>query len=170
MIEAFIRSYKRAPKKLVLDFDSTPAILHGGRKVIIRSEHGEEGSNPRFIATSLPGGKKVLYEDVYCERGNAENRIKEQKSLFATRMSCHEFASNQLRVLLAGLAYVLVNALRELALKGTQFETALVETIRLKLLKIGGVVVRNTRRIKIMLSTACPSRGDFLTALTALTT
>lgn len=106
---------------------------------------------------------------MYCERGNAENRIKEQKSLFGDRVSCHDFASNQLRVLLSGLAYVLINAMRDMALKGTQFETALVETIRLKLLKIGGVIVRNTRRIRIMLSAACPNQEEFLAALSALT-
>lgn len=170
-IERARRKYLKTRRKTRL-FASFRYATHSWktkRKVILRIEHDEKGSNPRYIVTTLGGGKKTLYEDIYCARGNAENRIKEQKALFATRVSCHDFASNQLRVLLAGLAYVLMNALRATALKTTQFATALVDTIRLKLLKIGGVVVRNTRRIRILLSSACPHKSEFLAALAALT-
>jgi hypothetical protein len=139
------------------------------RRVIAKAEHTAEGSNPRFIVTNLPGGARYLYEDVYCGRGDMENRIKEQKlGLFSDRTSCHEWYSNQLRLLLSSLAYVLMDAIRRLALKGTELATAQVETIRLKLLKIGGAVVRNTRRIRLLLASACPYQDLFFQVAAAL--
>ena len=90
-----------------------------------------------------------------------ENRIKEQILLFSDRTSCHEWWPNQFRLLLSGIAYTLVERLRRLALQGTEYATAQVDTIRLRLLKIGGVVIRNTRRVKIMLSTAYPHQQLF---------
>lgn len=141
------------------------------RRVIAKAEHTAEGSNPRFIVTNLPGGAKHLYEDVYCARGDMENRIKEQKlGLFSDRTSCHEWYSNQLRLLLSSLAYVLMETIRRLALSGTELATAQVETIRLKLLKIGGAVVRNTRRIRLLLASACPYQEIFFHAVAALQT
>lgn len=121
------------------------------RRVIIKAEHlvGDK-SNPRFVVTNLPGDPRELYEDVYCQRGDMENRIKEQQlQLFADRTSCHRFVANQFRVVLAAAAYVLVEHIRRTALVGTELERAAVGTIRLKLFKIGALVVRSVRRILV---------------------
>jgi hypothetical protein len=121
--------------------------------VITRLEHGSQGNNPRFVVTNLEGNAVQLYERLYCARGEAENRIKEaQLDLFGTRASCHRFAANQLRLLLAALAYTLMQRLRELALKGTELERATAATIRTRLLKIGAAIVRNTRRVRVLLA------------------
>ena len=125
------------------------------RRVIVKAEHSGKGSNPRFVVTNMTGDCKELYEQLYCARGEAENRIKEQQlDLFADRTSCTGWLANQLRVLLSALAYTLMETIRRLALKGSQLSRACCGTIRLKLLKIGAVVVRNTRRVHLMLSSA----------------
>jgi hypothetical protein len=106
------------------------------RRVITRLEWGAQGSNPRFVVTNLDQAPEPLYDRLYCQRGEAENRIKEaQIGLFATRTSCQHFAANQLRVLLAALAYVLIERLRALALQDTELATAQIDTLRIKLLK-----------------------------------
>lgn len=111
----------------------------------------------------------MLYEQLYCARGEAENRIKEaQLDLFGRRASCHLFAANQLRLLLAALAYTLMVNLRRLALHGTELERACTATIRSKLLKIGAAVLRNTRRVRILLASTHPLRHVFLSAARAL--
>ncbi len=116
------------------------------RRVIAKAEFGPQGDNPRFIVTSLAGDPQDLYDRLYCQRGEAENRIKEQQlGLFADRTSCHAFCANQFRVLLSAAAYVLVETLRREALAGTELASAQVGTIRLKLLKIGGRIVRSVR-------------------------
>jgi Transposase DDE domain group 1 len=139
------------------------------RRVITRLEYGGQGNNPRFVVTNLEGDAVQLYERLYCARGEAENRIKEaQLDLFGTRASCHRFAANQLRLLLAGLAYTLMQRLRELALKGTELERATAATIRVGLLKIGAVIVRNTRRVRVLLASHHPMRAVFLSAAQAL--
>ena len=102
--------------------------------------HGA-GANPRFVVTNVPGDPQELYEEVYCQRGEMENRIKEQQlDLFADRTSCHRFLANQFRLLLSSAAYVLVQALRRTALAGTELARAQVGTIRLKLLKVAARV------------------------------
>jgi hypothetical protein len=139
------------------------------RRVIARLEHDARGANPRFVVTSLQGDPQALYEKLYCARGEAENRIKEaQIDLFGRRASCHKYAANQLRLLLAALAYTLMLNLRRMALKGTELERACADTIRLKLLKIGAAVVRNTRRIRLLLASAHPMKHVFLVAARAL--
>ena len=140
------------------------------RRVITRLEHGAQGNNPRFVVTDhLQGDAAQLYERLYCARGEAENRIKEaQLDLFCTRASCHRFAANQLRLLLAALAYTLMQRLRELALKGTELERAAAATIRVRLLKIGAAIVRNTRRVRVLLASHHPLRSVFLSAAQAL--
>lgn len=133
------------------------------RRVISRLEYGAKGDNPRYIVTNLSGDLRKLYEDGYCARGEMENRIKEvQLGLFSDRTSCHYFAANQFRVMLASLAYVLMERLRALGLKGTEAARHQTQTIRLRLLKIGAVVIRNTRRIRVLLSSACPDQVLFL--------
>jgi hypothetical protein len=139
------------------------------RRVITRLEHGAQGNNPRFVVTDLQGEAVQLYERLYCARGEAENRIKEaQLDLFGTRASCHRFAANQLRLLMAALAYTLMQKLRELALKGTELERAAAATIRVRLLKIGAAVLRNTRRVSVLLASHHPLRSAFLSAAQAL--
>jgi hypothetical protein len=133
------------------------------RRVIVRVEHTEKGSNPRYLVTSLPGSAQRLYEDRYCARGEMENRIKEQQlDLFADRTSCHPWWPNQLRVLLSSAAYCLVEARRRLALQGTELAQATCGTIRLRLFKIGAVIVRNTRRIRFLLASSYPYPTLFL--------
>lgn len=141
---------------------------HQERRVVVKAEHNAQGANPRFVVTSLECSAKYLYTKVYCARGDMENRIKEQQLLFSDRTSCHHWWPNRFRLLLSGFAYTLVERLRHLALEGTQLAQAQVNTIRLKLLKIGGVVIRNTRRVKILLSSAYPYQALFARAAQAL--
>ena len=139
------------------------------RRVITRLEYGTQGNNPRYVVTNLTGDAKELYDDLYCQRGEAENRIKEaQVGLFATRTSCHHFQSNQLRMLLAALGYVLIERLRALALVGTALAKAQVDSLRVKLLKLGAVVTRKTRRIRLYLASNWPSADIFAHAMRQL--
>jgi hypothetical protein len=132
------------------------------RRVIAKIEHTAMGSNPRYVVTNLDGDAQALYEQLYCARGDMENRIKEQQlDLFADRTSCHRWWPNQFRLLLSSLAYTLLEAIRRLALKGTELAHAYVGTLRLKLLKVGAVILRNTRRIRFLLSSACPYQRLF---------
>ena len=106
---------------------------------------------------------------MYCQRGEAENRIKEaQVGLFATRTSCHHFQSNQLRMLLAALGYVLIERLRALGLQGTGLACAQIDTLRIKLLKLGAVITRNTRRIRLYMASNWPSKDIFAHAMSEL--
>jgi hypothetical protein len=156
-------------QRLIGEFTYGARTWDTQRRVIARLEHDYRGANPRFVVTSLQGDPQVLYEQLYCARGEAENRIKEaQLDLFGRRASCHLFAANQLRLLLAGLAYTLMVNLRRMALKGTELERACTATIRSQLLKIGAAVLRNTRRVRIMLASSHPLRHVFLGAARAL--
>ena len=133
------------------------------RRVIAKAEHGEKGSNPRFVVTTLKGNPRRLYEEMYCARGEMENRIKEQQlGLFADRTSCHAWWPNQLRLLMSTLAYVLINGLRRLGLKGTGWERKQCDQLRVCLLKIGAVIIRNTRRIVVHFSSSWPGRSLFI--------
>jgi hypothetical protein len=139
------------------------------RRVIIKAEHGPKGSNPRYVVTNLLGKSHVLYRERYCARGDMENRIKEQQlDLFADRTSCHAWWPNQFRLLLSSCAYVLVTALQRLGLGGTALATAYVGTLRLKLFKIGAVVLRNTRRIRLLFASHYPYKDLFLTLVARL--
>jgi Transposase DDE domain group 1 len=139
------------------------------RRVITRLEFGEQGNNPRYVVTNLTADPQVLYDEVYCQRGEAENRIRQaQVGLFATRTSCQQFQSNQLRMLLAALGYVLIERLRALALKGTKLATAQVDTLRIKLLKLAAVLTRNTRRIRLYLASNWPCADVFVHAMSQL--
>ena len=139
------------------------------RRVIARLEHMDKGDNPRYIVTNLETEARSLYEDLYCARGEMENRIKEaQLGLFADRTSCHYFAANQFRLLLSSLAYILTERLRALALAGTEFARLQATTLRTKLLKIGAVILRNTCRVRVLLSCAFPHQAIFVAAARAL--
>ncbi len=135
------------------------------RRVIARIEHGPKGANPRYIVTNLEGDGQDLYEKLYCQRGDMENRIKEQQlDLFADRTSCHKWWPNQFRLLLSSLAYTLLQTIRRIGLKGSEMARAQCGTIRLKLLKIGAVILRNSRRVRFHLSSACPDKALFMLA------
>jgi Transposase DDE domain group 1 len=135
------------------------------RRVVAKAEHTRQGSNPRFVVTSLTAADydaRALYEDVYCARGEMENRIKEQQlDLFADRTSAKTMRANQLRLWFASMAYVLMEALRRIGLAGTQFANATCGTIRLKLLKIGALVKRSVRRLKLAMASAFPYQHEY---------
>ena len=134
------------------------------RRVIVKAERTAQGPNPRFLVVNVPGDPRELYEDVYCQRGEMENRIKEQQlDLFAGRTSCHRFLANQFRLLLSSAAYVLVQALRRTALEGTELARAQVGTIRLKLFKVAARVVVSARRVVFHLASSYPYQDVFRT-------
>ncbi len=139
------------------------------RRVVGKAEWLPGGRNPRFVVTSLPPsrfGKRDLYEKLYCARGDMENRIKEQQlDLFADRTSTRTIAGNQMRLYWASFAYVLMAALRRIALAGTRFARAQCGTIRLKLLKIAAQLRITHRRIRLALPSAFPWQTDFQAAL-----
>jgi hypothetical protein len=152
-------------QRLIGEFSYAAKSWSHERRVITRLEYGSQGTNPRFIVTNLPGDAVQLYEHLYCQRGEAENRIKEaQLDLFGTRASCSRFIANQFRLLLAALAYTLLQRLRALALQATELERASAATIRVRLLKIGAAILRNTRRVRVMLASHHPLRDLFATA------
>lgn len=138
------------------------------RRVVAKAEWLPKGTNPRFIVTSLKPsriGARALYEDVYCARGEMENRIKEQQlDLFADRTSAKSMRANQLRLWVASFAYVLLCALRRIGLAHSEFANATCGTIRLKLLKIGARLTVSVRRIKIAMASAHPYKTTFALA------
>jgi len=138
------------------------------RRVVAKAEWLEKGRNPRFIVTSLPRAVidgKMLYEQVYCARGDMENRIKEQQLyLFADRTSAATMRANQVRLDLSSVAYVLLAALRRVALAGTDMARAQCHTIRLKLLKIGALVTITARKVWVSLASGCPYAAIFAAA------
>jgi hypothetical protein len=170
-MQALTDQYEAAGTKqrLIDDFTYAARSWPCERRVIARLEHGAQGANPRFVVTSLDGDATELYERLYCARGEAENRIKEaQLDLFGRRASCSRFAANQMRLLLAALAYTLMINLRRLGLQGTELARACTATIRTRLLKIGAAVLRNTRRVRLFLASHHPLKHVFLSAACAL--
>ena len=143
------------------------------RRVITKVEHKPGRSQQcRFLVTSLGRqtvSPKELYEDIYCPRGDMENRIKDcQLDLFGDRMSAHDYRANQLRLILAGFAYVLIDSIRRKALQNTPLAKAVPNTIRLKLLKVAARVINSVRRIKISMPDAYPYKDLFFKAHAAL--
>jgi hypothetical protein len=142
------------------------------RRVVAKAEWTQGEANPRFLVTSLTaadGDSRRLYEDVYCARGEMENRIKEcQLDLFADRTSTASMPANQLRLWLASMAYVLVESLRRLALSATDLADATCGTIRRKLFKVGALVTLSVRRIKFAMASGCPYKAAFAAAHRAL--
>lgn len=156
--------YKRSQEKqrLFCSISYAAATWDKPRRVIVKAEHSRRGSNPRYVVTNLPGDEKELYDKLYCARGDMENRIKEQQlGLFADRTSCHKWWPNQFRLLLSSIAYVLLESIRRLYLSGTELARCQVDTIRLKLLKIGAVIIRNTRRVRVLMSESYPYQELF---------
>ena len=135
------------------------------RRVVAKAEVLPRGPNPRFVVTSLSAQNhpaQPLYEQIYCARGEMENRIKEQQlDLFADRTSTHTFRANQLRLSLTASAYVVMEGLRNWGLRHTCLARATVGTLRLKLLKIGAQVTTSVRRIKVAMASSCPYQPEF---------
>jgi hypothetical protein len=142
------------------------------RRVVAKAEHLAGGANPRFVVTSMDQeawDARALYEDLYCARGEMENRIKEQQlCLFADRTSTATLRGNQIRLWLASAAYVLLDALRRIALRGTTLARARCDTIRLKLLKIGAAVRVSVRRVYISMASSYPLQALFRRVLRRL--
>lgn len=138
------------------------------RRVIGKAEWTQGEANPRFIVTNVPaafGAPRFLYEAVYCQRGEMENRLKEcQGDLFADRTPAPTMRANQLRLWLASFAYILMCAVRRIGLAGTKLASATCGTIRLALLKIGVLVTISVRRVKLAFASACPGRDVFILA------
>jgi hypothetical protein len=150
------------PQRIFGSFAYAASRWDRQRRVIVKAEHTAQGPNPRFLVVNVAGDPQELYEDVYCQRGDMENRIKEQQlDLFADRTSCHDFLANQFRLLLSSVAYVLFQALRRTVLRGTDLERAQVGTIRLKLLKVAARVVVSARRVVFHLASSYPYAERF---------
>src|SRR5450755_1470151 len=155
------------PARVFTEFEySTKKTKKGGwdreRRVVAKAEHIDGKENPRFVVTSLTSERwaaQALYEELYCERGDMENRIKEQFSLFADRVSAETIRANQLRLYLSAAAYILVSGLRRVGLKGTELAQAQVSTIRTKLLKIGAQIRVSVRKVWVSMASGYPWQG-----------
>ena len=154
----------KQPARLFRDFTyRTQRTWSRERRVVGKAEHLAKGQNPRFVVTTLTPqacAAQALYEQEYCGRGDAENRIKEQQLfLFAHRTSCQTMRANQLRLYFSTVAHIVLRALREFGLPQTELASAQCDTIRVKLLKIGAVVRVSVRRVCLALSEAYPFQG-----------
>ena len=145
-------------------YETTTGSWTRPRRVVAKAEQLEGKENPRFVVTNLSAEDwpaQPLYEALYCERGEMENRIKEQLSLFAHRVSAETMRANQLRVSFAGVAYVLMHGLRRLGLKGTELERAQATTIRLRLMKIGARIRITVRKVWLSMASGYPLQRLF---------
>jgi hypothetical protein len=158
----------RRPARVFTEFDyqTRKRPNQGGwsraRRVVAKAEHIDGKENPRFVVTSLSAEMwpaKILYEELYCARGDMENRVKEQFSLFADRVSTETMRANQLRLYLSAMAYVLVSGLRRLGLKATELAEAQVSTIRTKVLKIGAQIRVTARKVWVSMASSYPWQG-----------
>jgi hypothetical protein len=145
-------------------YQTTTGSWSRARRVIAKAEYLDKGENPRFVVTNLSAETwpaQPLYEDLYCARGEMENRIKEQFSLFAGRVSSETLRANQLRLYFSAMAYLLIEGLRRLGLAGTELACAQAGTIRLKLLKIGTQIRSTTRKIWLSMASSYPEQTLF---------
>jgi flagellin-specific chaperone FliS len=145
-------------------YETTTGSWSRARRVIAKAEYLDKGENPRFVVTNLSAETwraQPLYEDLYCARGERENRIKEQFSLFAGRVSAETLRANQLRLYFSAAAYLLLEGLRRLGLKATEMARAQAGTIRLKLLKIGAQIRITARKIWISMASSYPDQSLF---------
>jgi hypothetical protein len=161
------------PARLFKDFTyRTRTSWTRTRRVVGKAEHLADKSNPRFVVTSLSAEQwdaRALYEDLYCARGDMENRIKEQQLyLFADRTSAATMRANQIRLWFSSMAYVLLQTLRRLGLKGTALARAQCHTIRLKLLKIGAQIRVTVRKVWVSLASGSPYADLFAQVYTNL--
>lgn len=161
------------PARVFTEFSyrTTTGSWSRARRVVAKAEQLEGKENPRYVVTNLDADEwpaRRLYEELYCERGEMENRIKEQLSLFAGRVSAETMRANQLRVYFAAAAYVLLHGLRRLGLKGTELARAQATTIRLRLLKIGAQIRITARKVWLSLASSYPLQPLFAQVWTAL--
>jgi hypothetical protein len=161
------------PARVFVDFEwSTKQSWSRRRRVIGKAEWTHGQANPRFVVTSLKPAAwraKPLYQELYCARGEMENRIKEcQGDLFADRTSTATMRANQLRLWFASMAYALVCALRRIGLPHSQLAEATCGTIRLKLLKLGALITISARRVRIAFASACPNAQEWRLAAARL--
>ena len=172
VVEQAKRAYERDGGK-VNRFHSTryqAGTWSRWRRVVIKVEVSDQGVNTRFVVTDMEQARtQVLYRQIYCARGQAENEIKDHKRyLKSDRTSCHRFEANQFRLFLHSAAYVLLDTLRREVFKGTSWACATMETIQLRLLKLGARVQELTDRIKISLPSSCPVAPVLRRSLTLL--
>ena len=172
VVEQAKRAYERDGGKITR-FHSTryqAGTWSRWRRVVIKVEVSDQGVNTRFVVTDMEHARtKVLYQQIYCARGQAENEIKDHKLyLKSDRTSCHRFEANQFRLFLHSAAYVLLDTLRREVLKTTPWASATMETIQLRLLKLGARVQEFTDRIKISLPSSCPVAPVLRRSLTLL--
>ena len=161
------------PARRYRDFDyRTRNSWSRRRRVVGKAEYLQKGENPRFVVTNLSPDRvaaQLLYEKLYCARGDMENRIKEQQlGLFADRTSAHTMRANQLRLYFSSFAYVLMHALRRLGTQGTELARAQCTTLRLKLLKIGTRINITARRVWLSFSQSYPYAETFAKVLANL--
>jgi hypothetical protein len=161
------------PARVFTEFEyrTTTGSWSRARRLVAKAEQLEGKENPRYVVTNLSAKEwpaHKLYEELYCARGEMENRIKEQLSLFATRVSAETLRANQLRLYFAAAAYVLMHGLRRLGLKGTELERAQATTIRLRLLKIGAQIRITVRKVWLSLASSFPLQTVFAQAWAAL--
>jgi len=153
------------------NYQTTTGSWSRARRVVAKAEQLEGKENPRYVVTNLGAQQwpaQKLYEDLYCERGEMENRIKEQLSLFAGRVSAQTMQANQLRLDFSAAAYVLMHGLRRLGLKGTELARAQATTIRLRLLKIGAQIRIPARKVWLSLASSYPLQPLFAQVWAAL--
>jgi hypothetical protein len=153
---------KNESVKLYGEFRYQAKSWSSDRRVICKAEYNDKGPNTRFIITNFENAKiRMIYEIVFCDRGNMELMIKEHKNhLRSDRTSCSSFLANQFRLFLHSIAYVLLHVFREKCLKNTEFSKAQFDTIRLKILKLGARVIHLTTKIKVHLPSSCPYQED----------
>ena len=169
MAVPFVEQLKEEGQRLFGDFFYSAGAWKCKRRVIVKTEYCTWGINTRFVITNKSESPQVLYENVYCLRGNMENHIKQLKlDLYSDRNSCKAFNANYFRLLLSSIAYILMTELKSSHLNITALAKVYCGNMRLKLIKIGTIVLKNTRRISCLISSTHPHHDDFYTALQSL--
>jgi hypothetical protein len=161
---AWLQQESGQPARVFTEFEyqTTTGSWSQARRVVAKAEQIEGKENPRFVVTNLSAEQwPALYEELYCARGEMENRIKEELNLFAPRVSAGTMKANQMRMNLAGCVYVLIHALRRLGLRGTEMERAQATTIWLRLLKVGARIRVTARKIWLSMASGFPLQAVF---------
>lgn len=158
-------------QRLLTEFKYSAKSWSAERRVVAKAEHHDNGTNLRFVITNMTTETQALYDEGYCPRGDMENGIKQLKlDMFSDRNSCTDFLANQFRLLLSSIAYILVSDIRRAHLAKTSLKKSYCRSIRLKLFKIGAIILKNTRRIQFLLSSSCPYQKEFTMAATSINT
>lgn len=154
---------ERQPVRLFGEFSYGAGSWVEDSRVVVKAEHNALGPNLRFVVTNLEcKSRRVVYEMIYSDRGRMELLIKDHKThLRSNRTSCHRFETNQFRLFLHSMAYVLLHALRRSHLQGTTWARAQFDTIRLEVLKSGARVRQLWMRIKANLPTSYPWQAEW---------